>query len=632
MCGICGIYDAAGRGEANSPLLRRMSDSLAHRGPDNDGFYTDDYCGLGHRRLKIIDLSPLGKQPMTNEDGTVWISFNGEIYNYLELRPPLVQKGHQIRSQSDTEIMLHLYEEEGEEFLKKLNGMFALALWDKRRQRLILARDRFGKKPIYYWTDGTRLLFGSELKALLCDAAVPREIDPEALSFYIALGYVPCPRTIFKNVYKLPPASYLVAERSADGRLQLHGPQRYWSISYQPDHSLTEEHCTTRIREIIQDSVRIRMFSDVPLGAFLSGGLDSSTVVASMAKNSSLPVETFSISFDEDSFNEAPYAEMVAKKFGTNHHTFRCTPDALEVLPILAHHYDEPFADSSMIPTYYVSKIAREHVTVALSGDGGDEIFAGYTRYDNAMQREQWSRMLPDSLIRGAFRIASEIYPQRARGWGVLNRNAQTPFEGFVGRLTLFQPFEQARLLTSSLAPTNGKIQHLSDEIAARSGAGDLLSRMQYLDQMLYLPDDILVKVDRASMAVSLETRAPLLDYRLAEFLATVPPSLRYHAGVTKFLLKRAMENVLPREIIYRAKKGFSVPMKSWFRQDARIFLRETLLSKRAEERGIFQASEVNRLIEQQAAGREHVAYKLWGILFFELWCQKWLDQPVAAV
>jgi asparagine synthase (glutamine-hydrolysing) len=632
MCGICGLFDAEGQGTALTPLVRRMADALAHRGPDNDGFLTTPHCVLGHRRLKIIDLSPLGKNPMANEDESLWITFNGEIYNYLDLRPELLRRGHRFRSQTDTEVILHLYEDEGEDFLRHLNGMFALALWDQRRGRLILARDRFGKKPIYYWSDGHRLLFGSEIKSLLADPAVPRELNPEALSTYLALGYIPCPDTIFRNIYKLPPASWLVAERGPDGGVKLRGPQRYWDLRYQPDAKLTEAECTERIRALVRDAVRIRLFSDVPLGAFLSGGVDSSTVVAAMAEVSPRPVETFSIGFDESSFDELPYAEMVAKQFGTRHHTFQCTPDALEVLPTLVHHYDEPFADPSAIPTYYVSKIARQHVTVALSGDGGDEVFAGYTRYDNGMQRLHWGRLLPEPLVRAAFRVATDLYPVGSRGWGILHRNSLAPLDSYLADVSVFQPREKRKLMAEPLrASANGDVFSLARQLAAQTGSAEFLSQMQYVDEMLYLPDDILVKVDRASMAVSLETRAPLLDYRLAEFLATVPAEMRYRHREKKYLLKKAMEGVLPREILYRSKMGFGVPLKHWFRKDAAQFTREVLLSQAARERGLFDPQEVQLCLDRHARGRRDFSGKLWTLLFFELWCRSWLDQPVAA-
>jgi asparagine synthase (glutamine-hydrolysing) len=631
MCGICGIYDSE-KGRGASELMRRMAATLAHRGPDNDGFYDSPNCVLGHRRLRIIDLSPLGHQPMSNEDGSLWISFNGEIYNYLELRPGLVSRGHQFRSQTDTEVILHLYEEMGDEILPQLNGMFALALWDARRERLLLARDRFGKKPLYYFFDGKRILFASELKALLADPAVPREIDCDALSAYLSLGYIPCPRTIFRNVWKLPPASQLVAERDPSGAgLRLRGPERYWTLRYAPDPSLHEADCLARIREIVRDAVRIRMYSDVPLGAFLSGGVDSSCVVANMAGVSERPVETFSIGFDVESFDELPYAEMVAKKFRTNHHVFRCQPDALEVLPILVHHYDEPFADSSAIPTYYVSKIARQLVTVALSGDGGDEIFAGYTRYDNGMQRWQLARLLPESLIRGVFRFLTDVYPLGSRGWGILHRNSLAPLDSYMADVSQFQPREKRPLMANGASPTvYGDVFALARRLAAESGSADFLSQMQYVDQMLYLPDDILVKVDRASMAVSLEARAPLLDYRLAEFMATVPAALRYRGREKKYLLKKAMEGILPREILYRSKMGFGVPLKHWFRKDAAEFTRDVLLSSKARNRGFFSPRQIEWILDRHAEGRRDFSGKIWTLLFFELWCRHWLDAPIA--
>lgn len=640
MCGICGILDGQGGLYPGIPLVRRMAASLAHRGPDNDGFYESAHCVLGHRRLKIIDLSPLGRQPMNNEDGSVWISFNGEIYNYLELRPELLRRGHHFRSQSDTEVMLHLYEDEGEDFLGQLNGMFAIALWDERRQRLLLARDRFGKKPLYYYTDGVRLLFGSEIKAILAEPGVAREFNHEAIAAYLSLGYIPAPLTIFRGIFKLPAASFLTAEVApGDGTVRLRGPRRYWNLRYQPDSSLTEADCVAEIRRLVRDATRIRMYSDVPLGAFLSGGVDSSVLVATMAEQSSKPVETFSIGFDQANYDELRYAEVVAKRFGTNHHTFRCAPNTLEVLPILVHHFDEPFADSSAIPTYYVSKIAREHVTVTLSGDGGDETFAGYTRYDNGMLRQRWASYFSDPLVRGLFGILTEIYPVGRRGWGILHRNSLAPFDSFQSDLSLFQPREKLALLDPRLhvsagrgSPQTDPVFQMARGVAGENGAADLLSQMQYADQMMYLPDDILVKVDRASMVVALEARAPLLDYRLAEFLGRIPAALRYCNRSKKYLLKKAFEKILPDEILHRPKMGFGVPIKHWFRSEAADFAREILLSPSARQRGLFRMDEVERILRRHAAGRRDFSYKIWSLLFFELWCREWMDnRPVMA-
>jgi asparagine synthase (glutamine-hydrolysing) len=615
-----------------------MAETLLHRGPDDHGYYTSPCCVLGHRRLKILDLSPLGRQPMSNEDGSVWISFNGEIYNYLDLRTELVRRGHQFRSQTDTEVLVHLYEEEGADFLRHLNGMLALALWDDRRGQLLLARDRFGKKPLYYYSDGRRLLFASELKAILADPSVPRQLDPDALSSYLTLGYIPAPATIFHGISKIPAASFLIVERDPQGSgLSLRGPTRYWTIRYNPDGALTEEECTVRIRDLIRDAVRIRMYSDVPLGAFLSGGLDSSTVVAAMAELSVKPVETFSIGFDEASFDELRFAQLAAQRFRTHHHTFQCTPDALEVLPKLAHHYDEPFADNSAIPTYYVSKIAREFVTVALSGDGGDEIFAGYTRYDNAMLLRRLAKYLPEPFLQAVFRMLADVYPLGSRGWGILYRYSQ-PLPGpFLADVSIYQPREKFALLASmgtaaaSLREgSNGDMLGRFHRLAGEAGSQEYLSKVQYIDQMLYLPDDILVKVDRASMAVALETRAPLLDYRLAEFMATVPAKLRYRHRIKKYLLKKAMAGRLPEQILSRGKMGFGVPLKYWFRKDAAEFAHDILLSQRARERGWFRPQEVELLLQRHAQHRRDFSGKIWALLFFELWCQAWLDRVPA--
>lgn len=609
-----------------------MAATLAHRGPDADGFYDSPFCSLGHRRLSIIDLSEHGRQPMANEDGSVQLSFNGEIYNYLDLIGDLQKKGHRFRGRSDTEVIVHLYEELGAECLTRLNGMFGLAIWDQPHRRLLLARDRFGKKPVYYCQQDGRFLFASELKALLVDPRVPRELDPDALALYLALGYVPGHRTIFKHVAKLPPASSLTVTVGGDGTLAVSSPQTYWRLRFEPDTRLTEDTCVETIRSLIGDAVRIRMFSDVPLGAFLSGGIDSSAVVAYMAAASERPVETFSIAFEEGTHDESPFAEMVARQYRTNHHTLHCRPDALEVLPTLVHHYDEPFADSSAIPTYYVSKIAREFVTVVLSGDGGDEVFAGYTRYDNGMMRSKLARFLPEPLIRAGFRAAREMYPVGWRGWGILHRNSMAPLDSYMADVSLFHRPESNAILNAPwrTAAQDASPFAIARALAAKAGDTHPLSQMQFVDQMLYLPDDILVKVDRASMAVSLETRAPLLDYRIAEFMATVPAPLRYRNSVKKYLLKKALGGLLPDEILHRRKMGFGVPLESWFRGSARLFARETLLSRQTRERGVFDPREVERLFDRHEAGGRDFSAKIWTTLFFELWCRHWLDVPPA--
>jgi asparagine synthase (glutamine-hydrolysing) len=633
MCGICGIFDGEARGVSQEPLVRRMASMIAHRGPDEEGYHVTPYCVLGHRRLKIIDLSSRGRQPMANEDGTIWVSFNGEIYNYLDLRDGLVRRGHQFRSETDTEVLVHLYEEKGESLLNDLNGMFAFALWDAKRGRLLLARDRFGKKPLYYFIDGSRLLFASEVKGILADPSVPRQLDPEALSAYLSLGYVPCPACIFKGIQKLPPASWMTIELdSATHRLKTDGPHRYWTLRYQPDSRLTETECVSRIQDLIRDAVRVRLFSDVPLGAFLSGGLDSSTVVAAMAEVSETPVETFSAGFDEESFDELHFAEIIAKRFGTNHHVLHCSPNVLEILPKLVYHFDEPFADSSAIPTFCISEAARQETTVILSGDGGDEIFAGYTRYDDGRHLWRQQNTLPGTLARGIYRFLVDFYPVKARGWGILNKRSLPAIDSYIADLCIYQPPQKRALLAPEWrALPDVQASRLARDLADAVGGNEFLSKMQGMDQMLYLPDDILVKVDRASMAVGLETRAPLLDYRLAEFMSTVPENLRYRNGIKKYLLKQAVRAKLPAEIIDRPKMGFAVPLKHWFRGQAADLVRDVLLSKSARERGIFRPQELKRLVDGHHEGRD-LSSQLWAAVFFESWCQKWLDHSVTAV
>ena len=629
MCGICGIFDAEGQGERWGILARKMNSAIAHRGPEDEGFLDTPNCILGHRRLKIIDLSPLGRQPMCNEDGTVWVSFNGEIYNYKQLRSQLVSRGHQFRTQTDTEVMVHLYEEKGEGFLSEINGMFAISLWDSRRKRLLLARDRFGKKPLYYHSDGKRLLFGSELKAILADPTAPREIDHDALSEYLSFGYVACPRSIFKSIKKVPPASWISIERNSSGdQIRIDGPHSYWALRFRANHSLEENECVAQIRELISDSVRIRLQADVPLGAFLSGGLDSSTVVAAMAAAEDKPVETFSVGFDDSSFDELHYAEIIAKKFNTNHHVLHCTPNALEILPQLVHHYDEPFADSSALPTFAISKLARERTTVILSGDGGDEVFAGYERYAQGMQYRNRRRTPMGAAERGVYSQIAAAYPVNLRGWGWLNKRSLRPLDSYIADLWMIQPEQRRKLLmpkwNAGIHEDLGAVAHAA---ARETSDGNHLSDMQAIDVRLYLPDDILVKVDRASMAVALETRAPLLDYRLAEFMFTVPEELRFRGGVKKYLLKKAVRGVLPDEIIDRPKMGFGVPLRTWFRGETSNFLRDTLLSQRAQERGIFRRSELARLVDGHGNAGRDLSSGIWVTVFFELWCQHWLDR-----
>ena len=626
MCGIAGIVEVGGRG-VDRALLTAMTTAQAHRGPDGDGFVCRGGVGLGHRRLAIIDLVT-GDQPMPNDDQSIWIVFNGEIYNYRELRTELEARGSRFRTQSDTEVILRAYEAYGAECVTRLRGMFAFAILDERARQVFLARDRVGIKPLVYHWDGRRLLFASELKGILQAADVPRDLDLEALGEYLGYHYVAAPRTIFRAVRKLPPASTLTV--SLDGG----APRvaRYWTLRFAPQPRVTEDEWIEGLKAQLAHAVRSHMISDVPIGAFLSGGLDSSTVVALMAQASSTPVRTFSIGFAETDFDELAYARQVAARYGTDHYELVVKPSALDVLPKLAWHFDEPFADSSAIPTYYVSKITREHVTVALSGDGGDENFAGYRRYARAQQ-------LHERLDHGMLRLAQPLLRLAA---GALPVGAPgQAYAGFLGagelgryhRLMTYERSETLRhLLTSDLrgsvaAPGPAGFARLVAEL----GAPDYVSALQLIDIHTYLPEDILTKVDRASMAVSLESRVPLLDHVLMEYAATIPSSLKLREGQGKHILKRAMASSLPGDILTRRKMGFGVPLGEWFRGELRELVRDVLLSRVARERGMFRPAAIARLLDAHEAGRRDYSARLWALVCLELWMGQWLDAQVPA-
>jgi asparagine synthase (glutamine-hydrolysing) len=626
MCGIAGIVQVAGRG-VDRALLTAMTTAQAHRGPDGDGFVCRGGVGFGHRRLAIIDLVT-GDQPMPNDDESIWIVFNGEIYNYRELRAELEARGTRFRTQSDTEVILRAYEAYGTECVTHLRGMFAFAVLDERARQVFLARDRVGIKPLVYHWDGRRLLFASELKGILQAPDVPRELDLEALGEYLGYHYVAAPRTIFRAVRKLPPASTLTV--SLDGGAPRES--RYWSLRFSPQPRVTEDEWIEGLQAQLAQAVRSHMISDVPIGAFLSGGLDSSTVVALMAQASSTPIRTFSIGFAESDFDELAYARQVAARYGTDHYELVVKPSALDVLPKLAWHFDEPFADSSAIPTYYVSKITREHVTVALSGDGGDENFAGYRRYARAQQLHE---RLDHGLLRLAqplLRLAAGALPVGAPGQA---------YAGFLGagelgryhRLMTYERSETLRhLLSSDLRGSVGAPGPAGfARLAAELGAPDYVSTLQLIDIHTYLPEDILTKVDRASMAVSLESRVPLLDHVLMEYAATIPSSLKLRAGQGKHILKRAMASSLPGDILSRRKMGFGVPLGDWFRGELRELVRDVLLSQAARERGMFRPEAIARLLDAHDAGRRDYSARLWALVCLELWMGQWLDARVPA-
>src|ERR1043166_3584541 len=591
MCGIAGYIDLWDAGEAReveerSAVLDRMCRIITHRGPDDQGVMLKPGVALGMRRLSIIDLAG-GHQPISGEDGSVTIVFNGEIYNFLELKPQLEALGHTFSTHSDTEAIVHAYEEFGPECLQHLRGMFAFAIWDEKARRLFIARDRAGKKPLYYTTTpkGT-LVFGSELKALLEHPDVIRDLDVEALDAYITLGYVPDPLSIFRHIHKLPPGHYLTF--SAGDVLV----KQYWDFDLQNDRSLSEKDCLEELRALLDESVRLRLISDVPLGAFLSGGIDSSTVVAMMARHMGQPVKTFSIGFHEDSYSELKYARLTAEKFATDHHEFFVTPDICSIVDELVWHFDEPFADSSAIPTYMVSKLAREHVTVILSGDGGDELFAGYTRYVVDRKREGFG-LLPRPLREHVMRPLSQHLPHATWGRNYLHNVSLDPISRYLDSVSVFTSLNRKSLYTPEFSNKLGRATYVSKlfrSLDDHVDSDEPLDRLLYLDSKTYLPGDILTKVDRMSMAVSLEARAPLLDHKLIEFVARIPASLKLAGLETKYLLKKAVKDLVPSEILNRPKQGFGVPIQEWINQQLRSRLRETLTEPRTRQRGHIDA------------------------------------------
>src|SRR5712692_668829 len=611
MCGIAGIFRCDGAAPGPE-LLRAMTTAIAHRGPDGDGFFCDGPVGLGHRRLAIIDLVT-GDQPMSADDGSAVLIFNGEIYNFRELRRELEARGAAFRTTSDTEVILRAYEAWGVDCLPRLRGMFTFALWDKARRRLFLARDRVGIKPLVYAWDGRRLLFGSEIKALLEDPALPRELDWEALRDFLTLHYIPSPRTIFRSIRKLPPASYLLLDLDR-GEPEI---RRYWDLRFEPDDRPSEADWLEGLRWHLSDAVRSHLVSDVPIGAFLSGGVDSSTVVALMAQATAGRVRTFSIGFDDSDFDELEHARAVAQRYETQHFEYVVKPNALDTLPRLAWQFDEPFADSSALPTYFVSKITREHVTVALSGDGGDENFVGYARYARALALHDRLDRFPGMLGRSLFRLAGWLLPETLRGHGYLEMLGADPVERYF-RMMAFQRSDGLRRLLSREAQTHVAPEvapGLFRELAGASGAPDYASTMQYLDVRCYLPEDILTKVDKTSMLVSLESRVPLLDHVLMEFVATMPTRLKFENGAGKAMLKRAMADDLPPETLTRSKMGFGVPLAGWFRRELADYTRDLLESRRTRERGLLDPTGVSTLLAEHQSGGRDRSSQIWALL-----------------
>ena len=632
MCGIYGIWNFDGA-PVDSVTLGTMGDSLRHRGPDDEGSYLSGPVGLGHRRLSIIDLDT-GRQPISSEDGTIWITYNGEVYNFPELRSELVAKGHSFSTRTDTEVVVHLYEELGPRCVDRLRGMFAFAIWDTRRRQMMLARDRLGQKPLYYLCDGRRLIFGSELKAVLIPNGVERELDLAGLEAYLTLDYIPAPLTIYQGIRKLPAAHLLVCR---EGRVEI---ERYWKPdivkSSSNNHRSTVEDYAEELLELLRESVRIRMVSDVPLGVLLSGGVDSSTVVAMMSQLTDQPIKTFSIGSPHPDFDELPYARMVADRFGTEHHEFVVEPDALEVLPELLRAYDEPFADSSAIPTYYVSQLASMNVSVALAGDGGDELFAGYPWY-SSLRDESWVTRLPDGPRRAMFALPYLVWPSSWRGKGRLNMWRQPDAASrYSARRNRFPPRERQRLLSPDLQKHMADVEHCN--VVARAAgealSADRVAMMQYADLMTYLPEDLLVKVDRASMWHSLEVRAPFLDHKLVEFALTIPTELKLVNGDAKHILKQVIGEWVPHEALYRPKMGFGIPLSHWLRGNMLGFAREVLLDGPTRRRGHFRSEYISDLLERHRSGRSNptvTTHQIWSLLYLELWFREFVDKAPLA-
>jgi len=651
MCGICGEISFNNKG-VKAETIQRMCRVLEHRGPDDEGMVfisgnqhvelrnpleltPIENCfeiAMGHRRLSIIDLSAAGHQPMCNEDGRIWIVFNGEIYNFQEIRTELAEKGHFFKSKSDTEVILHAYEEWGVECLSHLRGMFAFAIWDSNLQRLFMARDRLGKKPLVYFSQNGRFAFASEIKALLQIPDVERKVNDIAIHHYLTYQYVPSPDTIFEGIKKLPPAHYLLYDR--DGSIKV---ERYWKLNF-------NENCQTysdikeledRIRTELEESVKLRLISDVPLGAFLSGGVDSSLVVGIMAKMSRKPVKTFSIGFEEKEFDELSYARLVSKHFATEHHEFIVKPNAIEILPKLVWHYNEPFADSSAIPTYYVAKMTKDYVKVVLTGDAGDENFAGYPRYLRSKLLIFFLKM-PKRLRRDFFPSFLRMIAQFHWREKTFNRLAayvesisSNQVRNYAEQVTICNAKSKEDLYSydfNEVMKGTDSVEYLLTKFH-EVRINDLIDQLLYLDINTYLPEDLLVKMDIATMANSLEARVPFLDHQLMEFVATIPSSLKLRGTVAKYILKKAFKEFLPEAIFKRKKMGFGVPVSRWFRNELKDYVYAILLDPRTLNRGYFKREGVERLLNEHVTSRYDHSAKIWALLFLEIWFRVFVDK-----
>jgi len=628
MCGVAGKLANAPDAPIDRRLLVAMADKLAHRGPDADGYYVAPGIGLAHRRLSILDVAA-GHQPLTNEDGTVWVSFNGEIYNFAELRQELLGRGHTLRTHSDTEVIVHAYEEWGVACVERFRGMFAFALWDGRARRLLLARDRVGIKPMYYAQCSDGLVFGSEIKALLEEPTLDRTWSPEAVDAYLALLYVPSPQTIYAHVHKLPPGHVLVAEH---GRITLH---KYWDLEFQTELASTRaEDYLEELDAQLAEAVSSHLVSEVPLGAFLSGGIDSTAVVAYMAQAADAPVLASSVGFNERAFNELDKARAVASHLGCEHVTRVIAPRVADLLPRLAWHFDEPFADSSAVPTYYVSAAARERVTVALSGDGGDELWAGYAWHRVEMWESRVRRWLGDAGCRLAAGVGRQL-PLSVKGARSLRHLGVSDIDACASKYSYdrFEDADKQALYSDGFAARTRESDPFASarQAYAACRSKDPLDRVMYVDVKTYLPDDILTKVDRMSMAVSLESRVPLLDHKLIEFAATVPSSLKLRGGTSKYLLRRILEKRVPRSIVDAPKHGFTLPVGEWLRGPLAGLTTDLLFDGRLHDRGLFRDKGLRRLWDEHRTGRRDHRHRLWSLVMLELWFREFVDRQASS-
>lgn len=620
MCGIAGIVYQNGQGYVSEETLHGMTATMVYRGPDDEGYYVKRHVGFGFRRLSIIDLET-GHQPISNEDGTVWTILNGEIYNFRELRKQLESLGHTFRTHSDSEVLVHLYEEYGIHCVKFLRGMFAFAIYDERADKVFLARDRFGKKPLYYLNDGRRLVFGSELKAILEAGAVSRDVNLRSVALYFTYGYVTGTDSIFSGISKCPPAHSIEFD-CATGNLRL---QRYWSPDFKPDYSVSELEWKERIRDKLRESVRCRLISDVPLGAFLSGGIDSSSIVAMMSQISDHPVKTFSIGFKEAAYNELEYAREVARMYETDHYEHILDPESVDLLPKLVRAFDEPFSDASAIPTYYVSKLAREHVTVCLSGDGGDELFAGYNYYEKALRIHQYNR-LPAAANKLVWGTIHRMLPDWMRGKSLtyfLSQN-RTLVPAF---FSIFTQFEKNKLFSANFSAQLRNEQPpeaIKQAFLSSCSEKEYLSCLQFLDISTWMVDDVLCKVDRMSMATSLEVRAPLLDHEFAELAFAIPAAYRIRNGSKKYILKEAMKDLLSPNILSHPKQGFGVPLDLWFCQDLKEYMHDRLSMTNHRLSEYLDMAYVQKIIGDHDKKIRDMSYKIWSILVFDSWLEQY--------